>query len=114
MSYGLLDYLSLPYVFPSCQKGGNFPFCSPSIWQELKQTQAGVGGEIQLTDAIESLMTTEVVNAFHMVGVSYDCGDKLGYMKACVEFGLRHAELKAAFNEYLALRTLQDTSSIAA
>lgn len=87
---------------------------SPSIWQELKHTQAGVGGEIQLTDAIESLMKTEVVNAYHMAGVSYDCGDKLGYMKACVEFGLRHAELKAAFSEYLALRSLQDTSSIAA
>lgn len=87
---------------------------SPSIWHELKHTTAGVGGEIQLTDAIESLMKTEVVNAFHMTGISYDCGDKLGYMKACVEFGLRHPELQGAFGDYLTLRPFQDAGSIAA
>ena len=73
-----------------------------SIWDLLEQTPAGAGDEIQLTDAIAMLMEKETVNAFHMSGKSHDCGSKLGYMMANVEYGLRHAEIGADFKEYLA------------
>ncbi len=65
---------------------------SEKIWELLAKTPAGAGDEIQLTDAIAMLMDQEQVNAFHMTGKSHDCGDKLGYMKAFVEYSLRHPE----------------------
>ncbi|MEN8814919.1 MAG: UTP--glucose-1-phosphate uridylyltransferase, partial [Glaciecola sp.] len=55
-----------------------------------------------LTDAIATLMNIEQVDAYYMKGKSHDCGSKLGYMKANVEFALRHPELGEAFQEYLA------------
>ena len=61
-----------------------------NIWTMLAQTAPGAGDEIQLTDAIASLMKTEQVDAFYMTGKSHDCGSKLGYMQAFVEYGLRH------------------------
>jgi UTP--glucose-1-phosphate uridylyltransferase len=63
---------------------------SEKIWKLLKQTLPGAGDEIQLTDAISSLMNLEQVDAFYMTGKSHDCGSKLGYMKAFVEYGLKH------------------------
>jgi UTP--glucose-1-phosphate uridylyltransferase len=72
-----------------------------TIWEELKKTLPGAGDEIQLTDAIDSLMKTAQVQAYSMKGKSHDCGSKLGYMKANVEYGLRHPELGADFREYL-------------
>ena len=74
---------------------------SAKIWELLKITPPGAGGEIQLTDAIAMLMEKETVEAFHMTGKSHDCGSKLGYMKANVEYGLRHKELADDFKEYL-------------
>jgi UTP--glucose-1-phosphate uridylyltransferase len=74
---------------------------SEKIWELLKITPPGAGGEIQLTDAIAMLMEKETVEAFHMTGKSHDCGSKLGYMKANVEYGLRHKELADDFKEYL-------------
>jgi UTP--glucose-1-phosphate uridylyltransferase len=74
---------------------------SEKIWDLLKLTPPGAGDEIQLTDAIAMLMEKETVEAFHMTGKSHDCGSKLGYMKANVEYGLRHPELAEAFNAYL-------------
>ena len=65
---------------------------SEKIWDMLEFTPPGAGDEIQLTDAIASLMKIETVEAFHMTGKSHDCGSKLGYMKANVEYGLRHPE----------------------
>ena len=67
----------------------------------LKITPQGAGDEIQLTDAIAMLMERETVEAFHMTGKSHDCGSKLGYMKANVEYGLRHPELADDFKAYL-------------
>ena len=64
---------------------GRYVF-SAAIWDLLEKTPVGVGDEIQLTDAIDMLIDKETVEAFHMTGVSYDCGDKIGYMKAFVEF----------------------------
>jgi len=74
---------------------------SEKIWDLLDFTPPGAGGEIQLTDAIASLMKLEAVEAFHMVGKSHDCGSKIGYMKAFVEYGLRHEEKGAEFQAYL-------------
>jgi len=74
---------------------------SEKIWELLKITPPGAGDEIQLTDAIAMLMEKETVEAFHMSGKSHDCGSKLGYMKANVEYGLRHPDLGAEFKEYL-------------
>lgn len=74
---------------------------SENIWDLLTITPPGAGNEIQLTDAIAMLMKTEKVEAFHMAGKSHDCGAKLGYMKANVEYALRHAEIGADFQQYL-------------
>ncbi|KGJ89899.1 UTP--glucose-1-phosphate uridylyltransferase GalU [Colwellia psychrerythraea] len=74
---------------------------SERIWDMLELTLPGAGDEIQLTDAIASLMKLETVEAFHMTGKSHDCGSKLGYMKANVEYGLRHPELADDFKAYL-------------
>ena len=74
---------------------------SSNIWEKLAITPPGAGDEIQLTDAIDMLMVEETVEAFHMTGKSHDCGDKLGYLKAFVEYGLRHDTLGAGFNDYL-------------
>tara|TARA_R110002012_G_scaffold56765_2_gene145830 strand:- start:14 stop:916 length:903 start_codon:yes stop_codon:yes gene_type:complete len=74
---------------------------SEKIWDLLKLTPPGAGDEIQLTDAIAMLMEKETVEAFHMTGKSHDCGSKLGYMKANVEYGLRHPEMAEEFNSYL-------------
>lgn len=71
------------------------------IWDLLEFTPPGAGGEIQLTDAIASLMKLEMVEAFHMSGKSHDCGSKLGYMKANVEYAMRHPELGEEFKEFL-------------
>lgn len=74
---------------------------SEKIWGLLEFTPPGAGGEIQLTDAIASLMKLETVEAFHMTGKSHDCGSKIGFMKANVEYGLRHPELADEFKAYL-------------
>lgn len=80
---------------------------SEQIWDLLEFTPPGAGDEIQLTDAIASLMKVETVEAFHMTGKSHDCGSKMGYMKANVEYGLRHAELAQEFKTYLSSLTLK-------
>ncbi len=72
-----------------------------SIWQILGHTAPGAGNEIQLTDAIADLMKKEQVNAFYMTGKSHDCGGKLGYMKAFVEYSMRHEKEGKAFSEWL-------------
>ncbi|MCY7294343.1 UTP--glucose-1-phosphate uridylyltransferase GalU [Alteromonas sp. a30] len=74
---------------------------SPAIWEWLEKTPPGAGDEIQLTDAIASLMDTQAVEAYAMVGKSHDCGSKLGYMKANVEYALRHPEIKQDFKAFL-------------
>lgn len=74
---------------------------SKQIWDLLEYTPPGAGDEIQLTDAIASLMKIETVEAFHMTGKSHDCGSKLGYMKANVTYGMRHPELGEEFKAFL-------------
>ncbi|MFT4940624.1 MAG: UTP--glucose-1-phosphate uridylyltransferase [Paraglaciecola sp.] len=74
---------------------------SGTIWDLLEFTPPGAGDEVQLTDAIASLMKMEQVDAYYMKGKSHDCGSKLGYMRANVEYALRHPELGDEFREFL-------------
>lgn len=74
---------------------------SEKIWDLLEYTPPGAGGEVQLTDAIDSLMRIEQVDAYCMKGTSHDCGSKLGYMKANVEYAMRHPALAEEFKQYL-------------
>ena len=74
---------------------------TPTIFDKLKQTGRGAGGEIQLTDAIADLLKDEQVLCYEFKGKRYDCGSKLGYMQATVEYGLKHPELSQDFKEYL-------------
>ncbi|MFQ3235845.1 MAG: UTP--glucose-1-phosphate uridylyltransferase [Paraglaciecola sp.] len=74
---------------------------SDKIWDILEKTPPGAGDEVQLTDAIDALMSTEQVDAYYMKGKSHDCGSKLGYMKANVEYAMRHPELGTEFTQYL-------------
>ena len=71
------------------------------IWDLLARTLPGAGDEIQLTDAIAELMETDTVEAFHISGRSHDCGSKIGYMKAFIEYGLRHPEVGAELQKFL-------------
>ncbi|MBY5990810.1 UTP--glucose-1-phosphate uridylyltransferase GalU [Ferrimonas balearica] len=77
---------------------------SSGIWPKLAQTPPGAGAEIQLTDAIEMLLQEEEVHAFAMQGYSHDCGCKLGYMVANLEYALRHPQLQGPLSDYLAQR----------
>ena len=74
---------------------------TPAIFDKIKNTGRGAGGEIQLTDAIADLMKDEQVLAFEFEGTRYDCGSKLGFLIATVEHGLLHEELKEDFLNYL-------------
>jgi UTP--glucose-1-phosphate uridylyltransferase len=74
---------------------------NPSIFQHISQLKPGAGGEYQLTDAIQSLLKLEAVYAYGYEGVRYDCGSKIGFLKASVEFALRHPETGADFRAYL-------------
>jgi UTP--glucose-1-phosphate uridylyltransferase len=73
----------------------------PRIFDHIRALKPGAGGELQLTDAIQSLLSDEQVLAYKYHGTRFDCGSKLGYLKATVEFALRHPEVKAEFEEYL-------------
>lgn len=77
---------------------------TPRIFRHLRALRPGAGSELQLTDAIASLLTEEAVLSFQFKGQRYDCGSKLGYLKASVEFALRHPEVSEAFSAYLATR----------
>ena len=74
---------------------------SPRIFHHLAKVQAGAGGEIQLTDGIAALLQEEKVLAYRFKGKRYDCGSKLGYLQAMVEYGKKHPETGAAFTAYL-------------
>jgi len=77
---------------------------TPRVFHHLENVAPGSGGEIQLTDGIAALMAEQQVLAYRYQGVRYDCGSKLGYLQAMVEFGLRHEEVGQVFGEYLARR----------
>lgn len=74
---------------------------TPHIFAHLESIERGAGGELQLTDAIAALLHEQPVLAYAFEGRRYDCGSKLGYMEAQVEFALRHPEIAAEFKAYL-------------
>jgi UTP--glucose-1-phosphate uridylyltransferase len=91
----------MPDVAPStCAVVGRYVL-SPAIFDVLATVGAGAGGEIQLTDGIAALMASERVLAYHYEGQRYDCGSKLGYLKAMTAMGLQHPETGPAFRAYL-------------
>ena len=74
---------------------------TPKVFEMLEQTGEGAGGEIQLTDGIAALLEHEPVIAYPFQGKRYDCGSKLGYLEATVEYGLAHPELGERFSAFL-------------
>ncbi len=74
---------------------------APEIFDKLESTGRGAGGEIQLTDAIADLLEDAPVYAYSFDGVRYDCGNKLGYLKATVAYGLEHPDTGEAFRAHL-------------
>jgi UTP--glucose-1-phosphate uridylyltransferase len=74
---------------------------APSIFEHLEKIGQGAGGEIQLTDGIAALMHEEAVYAHRFTGKRYDCGSKLGYLQATVEYGMAHPQLGKEFRNYL-------------
>lgn len=74
---------------------------TPRIFEFLATIRRGAGGEIQLTDAIARLLKYETVIAYPFAGKRYDCGSKLGYLQATVDFGLKHPETGKAFRRHL-------------
>ena len=74
---------------------------TPEVFEILEETRPGKGGEIQLTDALRVMAHQGNVYAYNFQGKRYDTGDKLGYLKAVVEFALRRDDLGPAFREYL-------------
>ncbi len=75
---------------------------TPRIFHHLESVTPGSGGEIQLTDGIASLLIEEQVLAYRYEGARFDCGSKLGYLQAMVDFGRRHPEVGVEFSNYLA------------
>ena len=71
------------------------------IFDHIRKTGKGAGGEIQLTDGIQSLLRDQPVLAYRFNGTRFDCGSKIGYLKATVELGLKHPEVSAEFANYL-------------
>jgi UTP--glucose-1-phosphate uridylyltransferase len=74
---------------------------TPDIFDEIEQTQPGAIGEIQITDAMRSLLKKRPFYAVRFEGTRYDAGDKLGFLMATVQFALKHAEMAPEFREYL-------------
>ena len=74
---------------------------TPDVFEVLQNTQPGKGGEVQLTDALKVMAKRENVYAYNFIGKRYDVGDKLGFLKATVEFALRRDDLAEGFADYL-------------
>ncbi len=74
---------------------------TPAIFELLENLTPGAGGELQLTDGIKGLLKTEKVYGYNFEGVRHDAGDKLGMLKATVDFALKRKDLGPPFREYL-------------
>jgi UTP--glucose-1-phosphate uridylyltransferase len=74
---------------------------TPEVLQALVKVKPDKGGEIRLIDALKSVLATQDVYSHEYEGTRYDCGSKLGFLKATIHFGLQHKELKRDFAKYL-------------
>ena len=90
-----------PAVAPSTLAVVGRYVLTPAIFAHLEKIGEGAGGEIQLTDGIAALMREEAVYAYRFTGKRYDCGNKLGYLQATVEYALGHPALGRSFRKYL-------------
>jgi UTP--glucose-1-phosphate uridylyltransferase len=90
-----------PAVAPSTLAVVGRYVLTPRVFDKLETTERGAGGEIQLTDAIAALLADEAVYAYQFEGKRYDCGSKLGYLQATVEYALNHSALGREFEKYL-------------
>jgi UTP--glucose-1-phosphate uridylyltransferase len=90
-----------PAVAPSTLGVVGRYLLTPRIFHHLAHGRPGAGGEIQLTDGIAALMAEEDIFALEIKGTRYDCGSKLGYLQATIQYGLRHPEVGADFRKYM-------------
>jgi len=90
-----------PEVAPSRMGVAGRYILTPAIFEHIRSQKAGVGGELQLTDGISSLLDKETVYAFQYLGKRYDCGSKEGFLEATVELALEHPEVGVHFRNYL-------------
>ena len=90
-----------PEVAPSRMAVAGRYILTPAVFNHIRSQKPGVGGELQLTDGIASLMGEEAVYAFQYQGKRYDCGSKEGFLEATVELALKHPEVGEAFKTYL-------------
>ena len=74
---------------------------TPSIFEILENQQVGIGGEVQLTDALRTLARQEAIYAYNFEGKRYDVGDKLGFLQATIDFALKREELRADLLRYI-------------
>ena len=115
-SYGIVKLSNESFKFPKVEKIIEKPntedapsnlavigryILTPRIFSELSATKKGIGGEIQLTDAISGLLQYEAVFGHTIKGIRYDCGSKIGYLQATVGFGLKHPETGTEFKKFL-------------
>ncbi|SER22154.1 UTP--glucose-1-phosphate uridylyltransferase [Nitrosomonas sp. Nm51] len=91
----------LPDEAPSTMAVVGRYILAATIFEELRNQQPGIGGEIQLTDGIASLLKKERVFSYHFNGKRYDCGSKIGYLKAVVDIACSHPEVSGSFNSWL-------------
>ena len=90
-----------PEVAPSTLAVVGRYVLTPRIFHHLETVPTGTGGEIQLTDGISAMLDEQRVLAYRYQGTRYDCGSKLGYLQATVQFGLRHPEVGTALRKFL-------------
>jgi UTP--glucose-1-phosphate uridylyltransferase len=90
-----------PEVAPSRMGVAGRYILTPAVFEHIRKQTSGVGGELQLTDGISSLLGQESVYAFQYEGKRYDCGSKEGFLEATVELALQHPEVGAHFRNYL-------------
>lgn len=90
-----------PEAAPSRMAVAGRYILTPAVFRHIRSQKPGVGGELQLTDGIASLMAEESVYAFEYAGRRYDCGSKEGFLQATVELALQHPEVGAQFKNYL-------------
>ena len=95
-----------PEVAPTRMAVAGRYILTPSIFEHIRNQQSGVGGELQLTDGISSLLGKEAVYAYEYLGKRYDCGSKEGFLEATVELALQHPEVGKHFKEYLQMLKL--------
>ena len=90
-----------PEAAPSRMAVAGRYILTPAIFAHIRRQNPGVGGELQLTDGIASLLAKEAVYAYEYLGKRYDCGSKEGFLEATVELALQHPEVGAHFKDYL-------------